>query len=139
MHLWDLRRFAHVALLVMLIVVIRACGGATQAEDRLSFATRWAAERAGLRGATDTIDTSVKPRMANATRSMTYTLYAATSSMMDRVELMVDGMATWVGQQVSNAESGIERRIRSILGADVGNEPQAPDAAAKDDDSKSPR
>jgi hypothetical protein len=133
MHLWDLRRFAHFALLVMLIVVIRACGGATQAEDRLSFATRWAAEKAGLRGATDTLDTSVKPRMAAATQSMTYTIYAATASIMDRTEMAISGMATWVGQQVSNAETAIERRLRSILGADAETQPQ-PEAAPKDKD-----
>src|SRR5262249_10187033 len=105
MHLWDLRRFAHFALLIVLIVGIRACGGATQAEDRLSFATRWAADRAGLRGAKDPLDTAVKPRMAAATQSWTYSIYAATNRVMDSAESAVNGMATWAGQQVSTAET----------------------------------
>src|SRR4030095_8506910 len=131
MHFWDLRRFAHFGLLIVLIVGIRACGGAAQAEDRLRLATRWAAEGAGLHGAKETIDTAVKPRMAAATQSMTYTLYAATSRMMDSAEMAVSGMATWAGQQVSNAEAAIETRIRSILGSDTDSEPQ-PDASPKD-------
>ena len=132
MHFWDFRRYAHFALLVFLIVGIRACGGATEAEDRLSFATRWTAERAGIRGATDTLDENVKPRMAAVTRSMTYTIYAATSAMMDRAELAVTGIATWVGQQVSNAETAIQRQVRSFLSPDAGREPQGPDAPPKD-------
>jgi len=133
-HFTDLRRFGHFGLLLMLIVVIRACGGATQAEDRLSFATRWAADRAGLRGATDTIDTSVKPRMANATRSMTYSIYAATSSLMDRAEMAVSGVVTWAEQQVSDAENAVEMRIRSVLGANPERKPEKPDGSPADDD-----
>jgi hypothetical protein len=132
MHFWDYRRFAHFALLVFLIVGIRACGGATQAEDRLSFATRWTAERAGLRGATDTLDEKVKPRIANATRSMTYTIYAATSRMLDGAEMAITGIATWTGQQVSNAETAIETQIRSFLRPDADREPRTPDAPATD-------
>jgi hypothetical protein len=127
MHLSDFRRFAHFGLLIVLIVGIRACGGATQAEDRLNFATRWAADRAGLSGAKDTIDTAVKPRMAAATRSTTYSIYTATDRMMDSAESAVRGMATWAGRQASNAETAVETRIRSILGVDAKREPQRPD------------
>jgi hypothetical protein len=135
MHLWDYRRFAHFGLLIVMIVGIRACGGATQAEDRLSFATRWAADKAGLSGAKDTIDSSVKPRMAAATQSMTYSIFAATNRMMDSAESAVSGMATWAGQQASNAETAVVRRIRSILGtADPGNEPPPRDGSPTDTD-----
>lgn len=137
-HFSDMRRFGHFALVVMLIVVIRACGGATQAEDRLSFATRWAAERAGLRSATDTLDTAVKPRMASATQSMTYRIYTATSNLMDSTEMAVSGTMTWVWLQVSSAENAVEGRLRSILGAEPRKEPQAPDASATDDKSSNP-
>lgn len=134
MKLWDLRRYAHFALLIVLIVGIRACGGATQAEDRLSFATRWAADKAGLSGAKDTIDSSVKPRMAAATQSWTYSIYAATSSLMDSAESAVHSVTGWVGQQVSNAETAVVREVRSILGADANNEPQPPDGSPRDPD-----
>jgi len=126
MHFWDLRRFAHFGLLIVMIVGIRACGGATQAEDRLSFATRWAADRAGLHGAKETLDTSVKPRMAAATQSMTYSIFAATSQMMDGAEAAATGMSTWVGQQVSGAETAVLTRIQSVLGVET-REPQRPD------------
>ena len=126
MHFWDLRRLAHFGLLIVLIVGIRACGGATQAEDRLSFATRWAADTAGLHGAKDTLDTSVKPRMAAATQSMTYSIFAATGQMMDGAEAAATGMAAWVGQQVSGAETAVVTRIRSVLGVET-REPQRPE------------
>jgi hypothetical protein len=134
MKLWDLRRYAHFALLIVLIVGIRACGGATQAEDRLSFATRWAADKAGLSGAKDTIDSSVKPRMAAATQSWTYSIYAATSSLMDSAELAMHNMAAWVGQQVGSAETAVMREVRSILGTDANNEPPAPDGSPRETD-----
>jgi hypothetical protein len=134
MHFWDMRRFAHFALLIVLIVGIRACGGATQAEDRLSFATRWAAERTGLSGAKDTIDSSVKPRMAAATQSMTYSIYAATSRLMDSAEQAMAGIATWAKQQVGNAEASIARGIRSFLSPDGGGKPPGPDASPTDTD-----
>ena len=79
--------------------------------------------------------------MANATRSMTYSIYAATSSLMDRAEMAVSGMVTWAGQQVSDAETAVEMQIRSILGTDSDNKPQRPDASRTDDDpaTRSPR
>jgi len=134
MHVWDFRRFAHLGLLIVLIVGIRACGGATQAEDRLSFATRWAADKAGLRGAKDTLDTTVKPRMAAATRSTTYSIYAATDRMMDSAELAVRGMATWAGQQAGNAEIAVVTRIRSVLGVSADSEPPQRDGSSPDID-----
>ena len=127
MHFWDLRRIAHFGLLILLIVGIRACGGAIQAEDRLSFATRWAADKAGLSSAKDTLDTSVRPRMAAATQSMNYSINAATSRAIDGAESAVNGMATWVVQRVSKAETAVETRIRSLLGADTKSEPKQPD------------
>ena len=115
MRFWDQRRYAHLALFIVMIIGIRACGGATQAEDRLSFATRWVAERTGLSGAKNTLDTEVRPRLAAATGSMTYSIYSAVSRTMDNAEMAVGGMAMWVRQQVSNAETAIETRVRSIV------------------------
>jgi hypothetical protein len=134
MKLWDFRRYAHFALLIVLIVGIRACGGAAQAEDRLSYATRWAAEKAGLSGAKDTLDTAVKPRMAAATRSTTYSIYAATNRMMDSAESAVNGMAAWTGQQARNAETAVMTRIRSILGVGASTEPPPRDSSPTDTD-----
>ena len=125
--LWDMRRIAHFALLIVLIVGIRACGGAAMAEDRLSFATRWAADKAGLSGAKDKLDTTVKPRMAAATQSTTYSIYAMTSRLMDSAEMAVKGATTWAGQQVSNAEAAVESQMRSILGGSADSKPPEPD------------
>ena len=141
MHFWDLRRFAHFGLLIVLIVGIRACGGATQAEDRLTFATRWAVDRAGLKGAKDTLDTAVKPRMATATQSMTYSIFAATNRMMDGAESAAIGMTTWVGEQVSTAETAVVTQIRSIFGMGLDSRPPQRDGSPTDTDEsrESPR
>jgi hypothetical protein len=138
---WDLRRFAHVGLLIVLIVGIRACGGATEAEDRLSFATRWAADRAGLKGAKDTLDTSVKPRMATATQSMTYSIFAATNRMMDGAESAATNMAAWVGQQARTAETAVVTQVRSTLGVGLDSKPPQRDGSSTDTEEarKSPR
>ena len=66
MDIGSLRRVAHVGLLVLTVMVVRACGGATQAEDRLNFATRWMAEKTGLTAAKEALDTKVRPPLAAA-------------------------------------------------------------------------
>src|SRR5262245_34196381 len=80
----------------------RACGGVTQAEDRLNAATRWTAARAGLTGAKDALDNKVRPSMTAATRSLTEAIVGGVSRTMDKAELAADGFGAWVRQQVSD-------------------------------------
>lgn len=134
MHFSDSRRYAHIVLVVLMIIGIRACGGATQAEDRLSSVTRWTAERAGLAGVKNTLDTQVKPRMAQASGSMSSKIYAASSQMMNNVETAVNGTAGWAWEQVRNAENAVEMRIRSTLSPNA--QTPGPDTVPPDNGSK---
>ena len=132
MHFSDSRRYAHIVLLVLMIVGIRACGGATQAEDRLTSVTRWTAERAGLSGAKNTLDTQVKPRMAQASGSMSSAIYAASSQIMNSVEMAVNGTFGWAWRQVMNAENAAEVSIRSTLSPNAPAQGQGPDTVPPD-------
>jgi len=65
--------------------------------------------------------------MASATQSASYSIVSATNRMMDGAESAVNGMATRVGQQVSNAEAAIEAQLRSVLGVGADSKPEGPD------------
>lgn len=134
MHLADSRRYAHFGLLVLMIIGIRACGGANQAEDRLTSVARWTAERTGLSGVKDTLDSQIKPRLAEASGSMTYKIYAASADVMNGFESAVNGTAGWIWQQVLNAENAIEMVIRSTLSPEMPAKPQPPNAVPADKD-----
>jgi hypothetical protein len=136
MKLPDYRRVVHVAILVVIVLVVRACGGAIQAEDRLNSASRWAADKTGLAGAKAVLDTKVKPRVGGVTSSMSYAVYDAVSRTMDSTEMALDGFAAWVGQQVSNTETAIEERIRAALTPSrVNDVPQRPGGSRSDESS----
>jgi hypothetical protein len=122
-----LRRLVHLALLLTIIIGVRACGGMTQAEDRLSAATRWTAEKAGLTGARDALDNKVRPSMTAAMRALAEAIFGGVSRTMDRAEQAADGFADWVARQVSAVLTAIETDVGSILTPNTQNEPQRPD------------
>jgi len=137
MKLSNYRRLVHIAMLVLVVLVVRACGGAAQAEDRLNGASRWAAERTGLTGVKAALDQNVKPRLAGATSSVTYAIYDGVSRTLDTSEMALYGLASWGWQHVTNVEHAIEARIRSVLTprGPAGREPQRPGGSASDDSS----
>jgi len=133
-----LRRLVHVALLLAIITAVRACGGVNQAEDRLSAATRWTAERTGLNGAKETLDTTVRPSMDAATHSLADAIYSGTSRMMDAAELALSGFGAWLGQQGGAVVKGVETSVGSVLSPNPANEPPRNDAPASDKDRREP-
>ena len=124
-----MRRLVHLALLLVIVMVIRACGGVTQAEDRLNAATRWTAEKTGLTGAKDALDTKVRPPMAAATKSLTEAIYGGVSRTMDSAESAADGFAGWVLQEVGGAFTAVETSLRSVLNPNAVDEPKPQDDA----------
>jgi hypothetical protein len=121
----------HLALLLAIITAVRACGGVNQAEDRLSAATRWTAERTGLNGAKETLDTKVRPSMDAATHSLADAIYSGTSRMMDAAELALRGSGAWLGQQVGSLGS-VGSGIRTVLTPNTPKQPQPADDPASD-------
>jgi hypothetical protein len=129
-----LRRLVHLALLLLIITVVRACGGVYLAEDRLNAATRWTAERTGLASAKDTLDTKVRPAMAAATRSLTDAIYGSTSRTMDSAEVAAGGFGAWLGQQLKAAVTAIETSVGSVLSPNDVNQPPRRDDPASGKD-----
>lgn len=127
-----MRRLVHLALLLLIITVVRACGGVYLAEDRLNAATRWTAERTGLAGAKDTLDTKVRPAMAAATHSLADAIYGSTSRTLDSAEVAADGFAEWLGQQLKAGVTAIETRVVSVLSPNSVSEPPRRDDPASD-------
>jgi hypothetical protein len=127
------RRLVHVALLVLLIAGVRACGGPAVAEDRLGVASRWVADQTGLSTAKDGWDSTVRPQVAAATRSSSDAVYGAMSSAMDRLETTADGIATSIAAAVSNAAQSLRTGIRSIFTSkETPPPPVAPPVAPPD-------
>jgi hypothetical protein len=134
-----LRRLVHFALLLLIIIVVRACGGLAVVEDRLNAATRWTAEKTGLSGAKDTLDRKVRPSMAGATRSLTDAIYGGTSRTMDSAELAADGFAGWAGQQLKAAVTAIENSVRSVVSPNSNaNESQPRDVPESEKERRKP-
>jgi hypothetical protein len=128
------RRFVHFGLLVLVVVIVRACGGANEAEDRMSFGTRWLAEKTGLTGVKETLDTKVRPPIAAATRSMTYAIYGTASRALDATEMTAESVVTWFGQQVDSAAEAVQVRVRSVLTPNAAKEPQRPEQPPSEND-----
>ena len=80
-----MRRLLHVALLLMIILGIRACGGMAVTEDRLGAATRAMADKVGLANKKDAFDAAVRPPMAAATQSLGNSISVTTARTVDAI------------------------------------------------------
>src|SRR4029079_4194749 len=81
------RRLLHVALLLMIILGIRGCGGMAVTEDRLGAATRAMADKVGLANKKDAFDAAVRPPMAAATQSLGNSIFVATARTVGENEM----------------------------------------------------
>jgi len=116
-----LRRLVHIALLLTIMIGIRACGGMARTEDRLGATTRWMAEKIGLGNAKDAFDARVRPPMAAATHSLGDAIYATASRAMDDVESAADNFGGWVTQQ-TRAALGMVDSTLPVVDAEQGSE-----------------
>jgi len=125
-----LRRLLHVALLLTIMIGIRACGGMARTEDRLGATTRWMAEKAGLGSANDSFDARVRPPMAAATRSIGDAIYATASQAMDNVEMAGANFGAWVTQQARAAVGMVDSTLPEVDAnqADQRSERERPDS-----------
>ena len=114
-----MRRLMHVALLLTIVLGIRACGGMAVTEDRLGAATRWTAEKVGLGNKKEAFDATVRPPMAAATRSISDAIYAAASRTMDNVDTAVDGFSGWVVQNVRAGLGMVDGSLQPVAAPDA--------------------
>ena len=63
-----MRRLAHLALLLLLVAGVRACGGLTVVGDRLSSTSREVGERTGVKALHDKVKRDVAPQITGAVR-----------------------------------------------------------------------
>jgi hypothetical protein len=110
-----MRRLIHLAALLIIVAVVRACGGAVQAEDHLNFAARWVAEKAGLSSAKNTFDARVRPPIAAATSSVSSGIYAGVSRTMDHIDQATNSVTAWLGQQLDDAKAAVKRSFQSLV------------------------
>jgi hypothetical protein len=125
-HPFDLgvgRRLIHVVLLVLMIAAVRACGGATQAEDRLDVVTRWVAEKTGLGSVMATWDTTLRPPIAAVTTKMSNGIYDGLSRTLDVAEYTADTAVTWAADTARNAMAAVGNRMRATLTPGRKDEP----------------
>ena len=122
-----MRRFVHIALLLTIMIGIRACGGMARTEDRLGATTRWMAEKAGLANTKDAFDARVRPPMAAATRSLGDAIYGTASRTMDDVEMAAGNFGGWVMQQ-ARAALGMVDSTLPVVNADQRSERERPDS-----------
>ena len=123
-----LRRLVHLALLIGIVVGVRACGGATTAEDQLGAGTQWFAERTGLAAAKDKWDKSIRPPIAAMTDAASQSLYRGVARTLDSAEAAADDGAMWVGQLIAKAADSVTGVLRSIFVPGAGPAPQKPDS-----------
>jgi hypothetical protein len=123
-----LRRLLHLALLLTIMLGIRACGGMAVTEDRLGAATRWTAEKVGLANTKDAFDATVRPPMAAATRSLSDGIYAATARTMDNVELAAGSFSGWIVQNVRAGLGLIDGSLQPVVAPDPATARERRDA-----------
>jgi len=117
-----LRRLVHLALLLAVMLGVRACGGMAVTEDRLNAGTRWMAEKVGLGETKAAFDATVRPPMASATQSMSDSIYATTSRTMDSVEAAAGTFSGWVVQNIRSTFGFVDGTFEPV----VASEPAKP-------------
>ena len=110
-----MRRLVHLLLLVFIVIGVRACGGATETQDRLGFASRWMAQNTGLAGAGEAWDTSVRPRVEAMTKSISDATHQGLLPAIARAGAAAHEMAVGIAGDVSNAAQGLWNAIRSVV------------------------
>jgi hypothetical protein len=125
----KMRRLIHLVLLVVIIVAVRACGGAVEAEDRLGVASRWLAEKTGMTQAMDAWNANVRPRVAAVTESTSGAIYRTVSVALDNAESAADGIAAWIADEVTRVVRAAKTTLRSVF---TPKRPPEPAAASVD-------
>jgi hypothetical protein len=123
----GIRRVVHIVLLVLIVMGVRACGGATQTEDRLNATTRWMAEKTGLTGAKEAWDATVWPPLVAVARTTSDVVYGAVYGALNAAEAAVDGVASWVADRITRLMDGLWNGVASLFTPRQKPQPIKPD------------
>ena len=113
------RRFVHLVLLLLIVMGVRRYGGATEAEDRLRTAGRWAGEEAGLVEARKEWNTTARPRVAASKTTLSNAIHTRVAAAMESAATS-GGIAGWITDELRTSLQEAESLIRSILAPNPG-------------------
>jgi hypothetical protein len=102
-----MRRLVHLLAIVAVIVSVRACGGLTAVEDRMSASSRWAAERTGMTTVRDRWRDNVSPAIAGRTRAASLRLQQTTTAVLERLASGTGSVRDSIGSAAGRAASAI--------------------------------
>ena len=106
-----MRRLIHLVLLVVIVVTVRAFGGASAAGDRIGSTSRWIGDKTGLSVVRERWDKGVGRNFTAASNRMDQ----AVTFALDRTEATVGQMADWVVAEVSIARRAVSDKVRFVL------------------------
>src|SRR5262245_61755078 len=122
-----MRRSFHLVLLIVIILVVRAYGGLSEAGYALGMAGRWSADRTGLTRAKQTWDSVLRQRIAMTTQSTSDALYNAASLVLSAGETGVGGIGEWISRKANSATVALGDAVRSVLEDSPGSDRDAPE------------
>jgi hypothetical protein len=114
-----MRRLIHLVLLVVIVVTVRAFGGASAAEDRIGSTSRWIGDKTGLSAFREEWDKTVGRSLTAASNRMTQ----AVTFALDGTETAVEQTAAWTRAELSLARRTVADKIRSVLNPSAGARP----------------
>jgi len=97
------RRVIHLALVVLAIAGIRACGGAAQAEDHLNTTTQWVAEKMGLERVKSVWATTVGASTTTTASKLSNAAFESVSRLLDALERTAGGVGTMTSDGIDRA------------------------------------
>jgi hypothetical protein len=112
----------HLLAIVAVIVSVRACGGLTAVEDRMSASSRWAAERTGMTTVRDRWRDNVSPAIAGRTRAASLRLQQTTTAVLESLASRTGSVRDSIGSAAGRAASAISGAFTgpSDVDGDVG-------------------
>jgi len=116
------RRVIHLALVVLAIAGIRACGGAAQAEDHLNTTTQWVAEKMGLERVKSVWATTVGASTTTTASKLSNAAFESVSRLLDALERTAGGVGTMTSDGIDRATAAVDGGVSGALTPQSGNE-----------------
>jgi hypothetical protein len=113
-----MRRFAHLIIVISLILVVRSCGGMAIAEDRMSATSQWVAQKTGMTAVRDKWRKDIAPAIAGTSRKASQGLQDAVRGGMQSI----DSGAIGTRDRINAAGASVVSAVKNAFGG-------APDAA----------
>ena len=118
---FPVRRLVHVLILLSVIAGVRACGGLTVAEDRMTANSRWIAERTGVIALRDKWRDGAAPRITGAKQNAWRRVQQATATALERL----GSRTTTISETIDSGAAKAAETIKDTVGPPAGARPGA--------------